>query len=171
MPGATATVAAASLAVNCWVAAAVRYDLPVDLLYAIGQVESGHQAHAVATNTNGSRDIGLMQINSTWLPKLEGYGITERVLLEHPCTNVQVGAWILAQEVKRFGYSWQAIGAYNAGPITAKMSQAQRDRKLALYRRYGEKILARWQALRAKRTPPAELRQVASKGDPNSDTP
>lgn len=148
---AAAAATAVSVAVNCWSAAAVRYDLPVDLLFAIGQVESSHMAHAVAVNTNGTADLGIMQINSSWLRVLEPYGIDRRVLLEQPCTNIQVGAWILAQEVARFGYSWQAIGAYNAGPITSKMSQERRERKLAQYQVYGEKVLARWQALRQLR--------------------
>lgn len=164
MPG-LVTVAAVAAAVNCWSAAAVRYDLPVDLLFAIGQVESNHKAHAIAVNTNGSADLGIMQINSSWLPELEPYGIDRRVLLEQPCTNIQVGAWILAQEVARFGYSWQAIGAYNAGPITSKMSQARRDRKLAQYQVYGEKVLARWQALRALRQQrPAPVTAVMGDG-------
>ena len=41
-----------------------------------------------------------MQINSTWLPVLARYGIHEHDLL-HPCTSLQVGAWILAGNVQR----------------------------------------------------------------------
>jgi len=30
------------------------------------------------------------------------------------CTNTFIGAWILADNIFRMGYRWEAIGAYNA---------------------------------------------------------
>jgi len=147
----TATAAAA---LNCWAAAANKYNLPVELLYAIGKVESNYVVGAVGKNTDGTRDLGVMQINSSWLPTLAPFGIGEKELLEQPCTNIQVGAWILSMEVRRFGYTWYAIGAYNAGPLTPKMSAERRARKIATYRAYSGKVLARWKALRAKTTKP-----------------
>ena len=54
-----------------------------------------------------------MQINSAWLPELAKHGISERHLWE-PCTNIHVGAWVLAQKVKKLGMTWDAVGAYNA---------------------------------------------------------
>ena len=55
-----------------------------------------------------------MQVNSGWFEKLEVYGIAPSDLM-NACTNIHVGAWILSQNIKMFGHSWQAIGAYNAG--------------------------------------------------------
>jgi soluble lytic murein transglycosylase-like protein len=68
---------------------------------------------AVGHNLNGTRDIGLMQINSAWLPTLATHGIGESHLFD-PCTSIHVGAWILAGNFHRLGYSWDAVGAYNA---------------------------------------------------------
>jgi len=99
-------------ALACWEEAATRYQVSSTLLYAIARTESGLNPRAVGRNTNGSRDIGLMQINSAWLPTLSRYGITERELFE-PCTSIHVGAWILAGNIQRLGYSWEAVGAYN----------------------------------------------------------
>ena len=97
----------------CFEAAAARYRLPVSLLSAISRVESAGNADALHHNRNGSVDIGHMQINSAWLPTLARYGIDQKQLAE-ACTNTHVAAWILAQNIARLGYNWEAIGAYNA---------------------------------------------------------
>ena len=89
--------------------------MPVSLLKAVAQVESSNRARVVARNTNGSLDIGYMQINDWWLPKLQQYGITKHTLLDDACINLNVGAWILKQGIDRYGYNAQGIGAYGAG--------------------------------------------------------
>lgn len=98
----------------CFEEAASRYQVPSVLLKAISRVESAGNPHALNRNKDGSFDIGHMQINSRWLPKLSHFGISLDQLWD-PCTNTHVGAWILAQSVQRIGYSWTAVGAYNAG--------------------------------------------------------
>jgi len=97
----------------CWDAAAARYGVSSELLYAIARTESALDPNAVGHNRNGTRDIGLMQINSAWLPTLAAYGIGEPELFE-PCTSIHIGAWILAGNIQRLGYTWDAVGAYNA---------------------------------------------------------
>ena len=44
-------------------------------------------------NRDGSRDIGLMQINSSWLPTLVGHGINDHHLFD-ACTSIHVGACV-----------------------------------------------------------------------------
>ena len=109
----------------CWEQAAERYGVSSELLYAIARTESGLDPLAVGRNRNGSRDIGLMQINSAWLPRLSALGIAERDLL-NPCTSIHVGAWILAGNVQRLGYTWEAVGAYNAANPTLRRAYAER---------------------------------------------
>lgn len=82
-------------------------------------------SQAINRNTDGSVDVGLMQINSRWFPRLAEMGILPGDLW-HSCTNIQVGAWILAGEIRRFGYGWQAIGAYNAGPALTVARERRR---------------------------------------------
>jgi soluble lytic murein transglycosylase-like protein len=105
--------AAACPAHACWEDAATRYRVNASLLYAIARTESGVDPAAIGRNRNGSRDIGLMQINSTWLARLARHGINEVDLFD-ACTNIHVGAWILAHNFHRHGYTWEAVGAYNA---------------------------------------------------------
>jgi hypothetical protein len=113
--GGTAPVEAASANwERCFVDAAVRYRVSPLLLRAIARQESSFRADAVNENTNGTRDIGVMQINTWWLDgPLGKAGITEDHLFQ-PCVNIHVGAWILANEIQRHGVSWKAIGSYHS---------------------------------------------------------
>lgn len=101
----------------CWDEAADRYGIHPGLLYAIAEVESSfrptayNRGHTARTN---SYDIGVMQINSSHLPALARFGIDERSLIHEACTNIHVGAWILADAIKRHGNTWNAVGSYNA---------------------------------------------------------
>lgn len=122
---------------NCWEDAARTYGINAWLLYAIAEKESSLNPHAInSQNTNGTRDIGLMQVNSFWLPILEQYGIGESDLFK-PCTSIFVGAWILAQNFRIYGKSWQAVGAYNVGTESSEKADGLR-------RRYAEDVRNRF---------------------------
>lgn len=123
---------------DCLDDAALYYEIDSGLLRAIAKTESGMRPDAINRNTDGSVDIGLMQINSSWLPKLARAGITEQSLW-NACTNAYVGAWILRLNVARFGLTWKAIGAYNA---------ASSDKQYI----YAKKIYAQWVSLRRQQS-------------------
>lgn len=116
-PATFAVLAFASTgAQSCWEEAAQRYGISADLLYAIARVESNLNPQAVNRShvrRTGSYDIGLMQINSGHLRTLSPHGIREADLFV-PCTNIHVGAWLLADSFSRRGATWDAVGAYNA---------------------------------------------------------
>lgn len=110
---------------DCMDDAARFHHVSVRLVHAIATVESGQHANVVHLNTDGSTDIGLMQINSRWLTTLSRFGIS-RSDLHDRCTNAYVGAWILSQNLHRLGLNWDAVGAYNAGTRGKRMAYARR---------------------------------------------
>ncbi|RAS17344.1 transglycosylase SLT domain-containing protein [Paraburkholderia bryophila] len=110
---------------DCIDDAAAFQHVNVSLMRGIAQVESGMQPNRVNTNSNGTTDIGLMQINSSWLPVLAREGISEQSLFD-PCTNAYVGAWILSENIRQFGPNWNAVGAYNAASPDKRLSYARK---------------------------------------------
>lgn len=114
----------------CWKDAELRYGVPASLLYAIARVESSlnplalNKSHVKRTHSYG---IGLMQIESSHLPKLARLGIQETDLY-NPCISIQVGAWLLADAFARYGANWNAVGAYNASCNQLKGDRCARAR-------------------------------------------
>ena len=105
---------------GCGEEMARRYALPATLLRAIAAHESGYSNAAVGLNRDGtgrvtSRDVCMMQINSGWFETVrKKFGYSEANLRSDACKCIEVGAWILRQEVDRHGLNWRAVGAYNS---------------------------------------------------------
>ena len=95
----------------CFEEAGEQYGINPRILRAIAKVESNFNPRAINWNTNGTYDFGVMQINSIWAATL---GRERWDTLGDPCTNVKTGAQILSGCMKKYGYSWQAIGCYHS---------------------------------------------------------
>ena len=113
----------------CYEEAGAMYGISPLLLWAISKGESNFNPAAINHNTNGSFDFGLMQINSSWAPTLRRIGIPWEELAD-PCTNVKVGAWVLAQCVQDYGYTWTAVGCYNSRTPSKRNRYASRIARL-----------------------------------------
>ena len=109
----------------CWDAAAAYHHVDPWLLYAIAYVESRFQTKALGKNTNGSVDMGMMQINSIWYANLKRQGIPLSAL-HNACASTYIGAWILSKNIQKYGYTWRAIGAYNSATPSIGYKYAQR---------------------------------------------
>lgn len=115
----------AHAAATCtWESVAARYGVNPHVLFAIAQQESSLNPYAINNNVNGSTDFGLTQINSLWLPHLKQFGITAENLMD-PCTNMNVGAYILALNLRRHGNTWNAIGSYHSSTPSRRDRYAQ----------------------------------------------
>lgn len=70
-------------------------------------------------NRNGSHDLGPLQVNSFWVPKLSAMidrpPAQVRVWLTHdPCFNVQAARWIFLSALSATHDYWKAVGVYHS---------------------------------------------------------
>jgi len=104
---------------TCMALAAALNDLPPRALPAIHEVEGGRPG-SVHRNTNGTADLGVMQINTTWVPALAAAldqpaaDISDR-LVSDSCFNIVVAGMILRLYIdEEHGDLWRAIGDYHS---------------------------------------------------------
>jgi soluble lytic murein transglycosylase-like protein len=105
----------------CFDDAGKKYGINPALLEGIARVESNLNPKAMNRNTNGTTDIGLMQINSWWLKSINA---SPQDLLNDACLNTMTGASILRQCIDRYRYTWEAVGCYNAMSADKKVNYA-----------------------------------------------
>lgn len=90
------------------------FGLDPQLLWAIAYKETRLNPKLISKpNVNGSYDIGIMQINSSHLPRLKKqYDISEKDLL-NPQVNIFIGAEILKMCFDKHGDTQNGITCYN----------------------------------------------------------
>lgn len=89
------------------------YNIPPLLLKNIATIESAGNPNAIRINDNGTKDYGLMQINSIHFKRLSAWGINERNIL-NPQVNIFAGSWLLSEHIKERGFNLEAIGNYHS---------------------------------------------------------
>jgi len=132
--------------------AASRHGVDVELLKAIITVESGFKADAVSPR--GA--LGLMQLTPD---AGERYGKTrERSALLNPKTNIETGARMLADLIRRFGRIDAALAAWNSGEGTVRRA-GNRMPDIAETQAHVQLVLELYWAL-LQRSLPAKARQI-----------
>ncbi len=99
--------------------AASLYNLPPRVLPSIQGVEGGGPS-VVHANADGSQDLGVMQVNTRWIPALVRYtgkpaAYVRARLLGPGCYNVVAAGWILRSYLDEAGGDMmRAIGFYHS---------------------------------------------------------
>ncbi len=99
--------------VACINQAAEAYQVPAPLIMAIILTENGIDG-TESKNDNGTYDLGIMQINTSWAPRFEHSGYTLNDVTNNPCENVYVGTWILSRCLSKNPDLFSAIGDYHS---------------------------------------------------------
>lgn len=98
---------------QCVDAASRRYGVHPQLILAVLKTEGG-TVGAISQNTNGSYDMGPMQINSIHLPELARLGVTREQVINDECTNIFVGTYKLRQAIDGGTDFWTGVSRYHS---------------------------------------------------------
>lgn len=118
----------------CLVAASTAFALPPRVLPSIQAVEGG-RVGMIHTNANGTADLGVMQVNTTWIrPLAAAYhaepGTVARLLIDDPCFNIRAAAGIMHVYMREAHNNLLlAVGYYHSH--SGDLGVAYRDRVLA----------------------------------------
>ena len=82
----------------CSVTAAIKYDVPANIVLAIAELENGKPG-LYRRNENGSQDIGTMQFNTNYLADLSAYSITAQDVAAAGCYPYELATWRLRQHI------------------------------------------------------------------------
>jgi soluble lytic murein transglycosylase-like protein len=103
----------------CMLAVSQFYHLPPRVLPSVQVVEAG-QPGTISRNINGTGDLGVMQVNSNWVPylarswRMPPADVAER-LIEDPCFNiVAAGAIMRIYLHESHGDVVRAVGYYHS---------------------------------------------------------
>jgi hypothetical protein len=115
----------------CMVAAATFYHLPPRVLPSIQGVEGGSPG-TISLNTDGSADLGVMQVNTLWVPKfaaITGMPVdaVRTQLVFDPCFNIAAAGAIMRVYLNESrGDLLRAVGFYHSHtPERASAYQAE----------------------------------------------
>jgi len=100
--------------VTCSIAASVKFNVPANLLLAVAEIENGRPG-LESMNANGTRDIGLMQFNTSYLDSLSRFGIRASDVAGFDCYPFDLAAWRLSGHLARDqGDLWTRAANYHS---------------------------------------------------------
>lgn len=99
---------------------------------------------AEVRNTNGTHDLGPLQINSWWVPRIarliqQPEAHVRYWLRFDPCFNAEVARWIFLSGLRVTGNYWDAIGIYHS-PTEWRGRAYAREVAAHLRGRFGSRI-------------------------------
>lgn len=100
--------------VVCSISAAVKYEVPVNIVLAVAEKEGGKPGQWVR-NSNGTHDVGPMQFNTAYLGDLARYGITANDVAAAGCYSFDLAAWRLRMHIRNDkGDLWTKAANYHS---------------------------------------------------------
>ncbi|HCM7206540.1 TPA: transglycosylase SLT domain-containing protein [Salmonella enterica subsp. enterica serovar Typhimurium str. D23580] len=100
--------------VVCSITAAVKYEVPANIVLAVAEQEAGKPGQWVE-NTNGTQDVGPMQFNTAYLAELRKYGITAQDVARGGCYSYDLAAWRLRGHLRNDqGDIWTRAANYHS---------------------------------------------------------
>lgn len=100
--------------VVCSIVAAVKYEVPANVLLAIAEKEGGKPGEK-SKNSNGTYDFGAMQFNTVYLADLQTHGITAEDVLAPGCYPYDLAAWRLRTHLQKdSGDLWTRAANYHS---------------------------------------------------------
>lgn len=100
-------------AADCFDMASKYQGVNPTVLRAIAMKENSRCDARISKNSNDSVDVGCMQINSIHFGELARHGVFPHDLLDQ-CKNIYIGAWHYKKMIRKYGNTWEAIGAYHS---------------------------------------------------------
>lgn len=100
--------------VVCSIVAAVKYEVPANIVLAVAEKEGGKPGQWVR-NTNGTYDVGPLQFNTAYLKELKPYGITAADVEQAGCYPYELAAWRLRHHILNDkGDLWTRVANYHS---------------------------------------------------------
>jgi hypothetical protein len=100
--------------VVCSISAAIKYEIPANILLAIAEIEGGKPGQWVK-NSTGFFDVGPLQFNTSYLRELRRYGISPQDIASAGCYPFDLAAWRVGQHIKRdSGDVWTRAANYHS---------------------------------------------------------
>ena len=100
--------------VVCSITAAVKYEVPANIVLAVAEQEGGKPGQWVR-NTNGTYDVGTLQFNTGYLRELKPYGITATDVEQAGCYPYELAAWRLRHHILNdAGDLWTRVANYHS---------------------------------------------------------
>ncbi|WP_183629272.1 lytic transglycosylase domain-containing protein [Novosphingobium sediminicola] len=112
-------------------------------LWGLRDQEAGGGGAEVA-NTNGTHDLGVMQVNSSWVPRLARIMRRPETrvrswLIYDPCFNTEVARWIFLSALSQTRDYWKAVGTYHS-PTARRQQRYTVSFAVHLRRRFGARL-------------------------------
>lgn len=116
--------------VECSIQAAAKYNFSPIILLAVATTENGKPGQWVK-NSNGTHDVGSMQLNTAYLATLAKYGITAQDAAKKGCYSYYLAAWRIKRHIvyDKKGDIWTKVSNYHS--YTPKYNSKYRQKLIA----------------------------------------